>query len=62
VSTDQYIIDGLSDEKNWAKEVKVDQPFCHFEPHVSVVFPKYYDSATKKLADTGQKIDDIRIW
>jgi hypothetical protein len=44
------------EKKAWPPEVKVDQPFCHFEPHVSVAFPKYYDGAAKKAAETGQKI------
>src|SRR5262249_45984749 len=45
------------EKKSWAPETKVDQPFCHFEPHVSVAFPKYYDGRAKKLVETGQKID-----
>jgi hypothetical protein len=44
------------DKKSWPTEVKVDQPFCHFEPHVSVAFPRYFDSATKKYVETGQQI------
>jgi hypothetical protein len=44
------------EKKAWPTEVKVDQPFCHFEPHVSVAFPKYYDGAAKKAVESGQKI------
>jgi len=28
-------------KKTWPDEVVVDQPFCSFKPHVSVVFPEY---------------------
>jgi hypothetical protein len=45
------------EKKTWPTEVKVDQPFCHFEPHVSVAFPKYYDGKSKKMVETGQKMD-----
>lgn len=42
-------------KKDWPKEVVVDQPFCHFEPHVSVAFTSYKDgkSSTK---ETGEKV------
>jgi len=46
----------FSDEeiKSWdGKEVKVDQPFCHFVPHVAVAFPQYFDG--KKLQPTKQQ-------
>jgi hypothetical protein len=45
------------DKKSWPKDVKVDQPFCHFEPHVSVAFPKYFEADPKKGIETGQKIE-----
>src|SRR5262249_49939643 len=45
-----------ADKKRWASEVKIDQPFCHFEPHVSVTFPKYFDNTAKKLVDSGQQV------
>ena len=38
--------------KTWEDTVQVDQPFCAFEPHVSVLYPQYYDG--KQLAPTGQ--------
>jgi hypothetical protein len=44
------------EKKSWPTELRVDQPFCHFEPHVSVAFPRYFDSATKKYVETGQQI------
>jgi hypothetical protein len=34
--------------------VKIDQPFCAFEPHVAVAFPSYYDGKTQQ--PTGQKL------
>jgi len=40
-------------------EVKIDQPFCAFIPHVSVVYPTFYDAATKKQKRTGQKLDVV---
>jgi hypothetical protein len=45
----------LSDEqKKWSgDQPKVDQPFCAFEPHVTVLFPSYFDG--KKQIPTGQK-------
>lgn len=41
-----------ADKKTWKDLVTIDQPFCAFEPHVSVVFPSF-DSKGKK--PTGQK-------
>jgi hypothetical protein len=35
--------------------VKIDQPFCAFEPHVSIAFPSFYDGQTQKK--TGQKLE-----
>jgi hypothetical protein len=34
--------------------VKIDQPFCAFEPHVAVAFPSYFDGTAQKK--TGQKL------
>src|SRR5262249_14064702 len=28
-------------KKTWPDEVLIDQPFCAFKPHVSVIFPEY---------------------
>ncbi len=39
--------------------VKIDQPFCAFQPHVAVVFPTFYDAATKKQKRTGQKLEIV---
>lgn len=44
------------EKASWPKEVAVDQPFCHFEPHVSVAFPEFWNPETKKLSPTEQKI------
>lgn len=42
------------EEKKRPETVKMDQPFCAFEPHVFVLFPSYYDGAAKKQSATGQ--------
>jgi hypothetical protein len=39
----------------WSKEVKIDQPFCAFEPHAVVLFPEYYDASSKARKSTGQE-------
>jgi hypothetical protein len=39
--------------------VKIDQPFCAFIPHVSVVYPSFYDAASKKQKRTGQKLEVV---
>jgi hypothetical protein len=41
-------------KKSWPTEVLVDQPFCHFEPHVSTAFVSFKDG--KKTVETGQKV------
>lgn len=33
-------------KKTWPDEVVVDQPFCAFKPHVSVIFPEYNGQRT----------------
>jgi hypothetical protein len=38
--------------KTWQDTPTVDQPFCAFQPHVSVLYPQYYNG--KELAATGQ--------
>lgn len=49
----KYFAFSADDVKSWeGKEVKVDQPFCHFEPHVAVAFPQYFDG--KKMQPTKQ--------
>jgi hypothetical protein len=37
-------------KKSWPDEIVIDQPFCSFKPHVSVVFPEYDGKRT------GQKL------
>jgi hypothetical protein len=44
------------EKSSWPKEVAIDQPFCHFEPHVLMAFTKYYDGNQKKMVSTGQTI------
>lgn len=44
----------IPDKKEWKDEVKIDQPYCAFIPHVSVVYPSYFDGKTKKQKETGQ--------
>ncbi|MCS6852451.1 MAG: carboxypeptidase-like regulatory domain-containing protein [Gemmataceae bacterium] len=41
-------------EQTFEKEKTLDQPECAFIPHVSVLFPAYYDGKTKKMVPTGQ--------
>jgi hypothetical protein len=53
--TGKYFKPLPADLQSWPKEVKVDQPYCAFEPHVSIAFPSYYDGDKKKLVPTGQK-------
>jgi hypothetical protein len=52
--TDKYFTFTAEDKKSWPEEVTLDQPYCHFEPHVSVAFVKYFDG--KDSVSTGQKI------
>jgi len=33
-------------KKTWPDEIIVDQPFCAFKPHVSVIFPEYNGTRT----------------
>jgi len=33
-------------KKTWKDEVDIDQPFCNFDPHVSVIFPDYEGKPT----------------
>lgn len=42
------------DKRDWKKEVTIDQPHCAFEPHVTVLFPAYYDVAKKSQVPSGQ--------
>jgi hypothetical protein len=38
--------------KAWPDEVIVDQPYCAFRPHVTALYPEYYDGKT--YTKTGQ--------
>jgi hypothetical protein len=51
---DKYFTFTGEEKKSWPEEVTLDQPFCHFEPHVAVAFVKYFDG--KDSVGTGQKI------
>ena len=42
------------DLKEVKDPVKLDQPFCAFIPHVSVLYPSYFDG--KKQKETGQQL------
>jgi hypothetical protein len=39
--------------------VKLDQPHCSFIPHVFVLYPSFYDAATKKQKSTGQVFEVV---
>jgi hypothetical protein len=43
-------------KKTWEDEAKINQPHCAFMPHVQVLFPKYYNPATKKRESTKQTL------
>jgi len=47
------------DQQKRMDTVKLEQPFCAFEPHVMVLYPSYYDPATKKQLETGQKFEVV---
>src|SRR5262249_49915778 len=42
-------------KKTWPDKVELNQPHCAFIPHVSVLFPRYYDFDKKKFEPTGQE-------
>jgi hypothetical protein len=44
------------DQRTRTDTIEVDQPYCAFEPHVLVAFPKYRDEAGKEHP-TGQKFE-----
>jgi hypothetical protein len=44
-----------ADERKAGANVKIDQPFCAFQPHVAVVFPSCFDG--KKQQKTGQELE-----
>jgi hypothetical protein len=45
----------IPDDLKKASTAKIDQPFCAFEPHVSVLYPSYFDG--KKQEKTGQELE-----
>jgi hypothetical protein len=44
------------DQRHVEKVVELKQPYCAFEPHVTVVFPFFYNPKTKKHEKTGEKL------
>jgi hypothetical protein len=38
------------------EDLKIEQPFCQFKPHVAAINPSDYDPETKKQKKTGQKL------
>jgi hypothetical protein len=51
---DKYFEVPADQQKPAVPIVKIDQPFCAFEPHVSVAYPTYFDGKTQQR--TGQKL------
>jgi hypothetical protein len=51
---DKFFVVPPDQQKPEQAVAKVDQPFCAFEPHVSTIFPSFYDPATKQQKPTGQ--------
>lgn len=45
----------VPDDLKKASLVKIDQPYCAFEPHVSVLYPSFFDG--KKQERTGQDLE-----
>lgn len=43
------------DQKTRKDTVLVQQPYCAFEPHVFVLYPSFYDAASKSQKRTGQQ-------
>lgn len=43
------------DRKTWSDELRLDQPYCTFEPHVSVAYPSHFDPESKKQVSNNQK-------
>jgi hypothetical protein len=51
---DKYFEIPADQQKPVEPIIKIDQPFCVFEPHVAVTFPTFYDGKTQQR--TGQKL------
>jgi hypothetical protein len=45
------------ESKTWPEKVVIEQPFCAFHPHVTTVFPSYYDLKSKAEKPSGQKFE-----
>jgi hypothetical protein len=54
---DKFFVVPVNQRNPQQKVVKIDQPFCAFEPHVSVTFPSFYDPSGKKQQPTGQSFE-----
>jgi hypothetical protein len=54
-----YFVVPAEQQKPEQSVVKVDQPFCAFEPHVSIAFPSFYDADSKKQKRTGQLFEVV---
>jgi hypothetical protein len=54
---DKYFLVPDNQRKPAEPVVKLDQPYCAFEPHVAVLFPTFYDPQSKKQKPTGQKFE-----
>ncbi|MBX7104200.1 MAG: hypothetical protein K1X57_08965 [Gemmataceae bacterium] len=51
-------------KKTWPDEVVIDQPFCAFKPHVSVVFPEYDGQPTGQkfiVKNSAPILHNVRI-
>jgi hypothetical protein len=46
-----------ADQQQRTDVVKMDQPFCAFEPHVVVLYTYYWDPDSKALKQTGQRFE-----
>jgi hypothetical protein len=53
----KYFAVPADEQKPAEKKVKIDQPFCAFEPHVAIVFPSYFDG--KNQVKTGQELEVV---
>jgi hypothetical protein len=54
---DKYFVVPADQQKPAETSVKINQPHCAFEPHVAVIFPTYYDPASKEQKSTGQTFE-----
>jgi hypothetical protein len=51
---DKYFVVPDDQQKPAESVVKIDQPYCAFEPHVAILFPTFYDPQSKHQKPTGQ--------